>query len=219
MPEALSEEEKLERKRALNRLACARYKERHPDRYAAKLVKFRERAKARWEAWDKANPGRKKQIAAEWAKANPERKAETDRKSKAKNRDAIRERSAKYFKENPNYQREWYQKNKERRREQALAWREENRDKWRLYGSKRRALEKGTVDAEHIDRIHRLQNGKCAICRVSFRKTKYEIDHINPISRGGAHENRNLQLLCGPCNRQKWSKDPIEFMQSKGFML
>jgi len=36
---------------------------------------------------------------------------------------------------------------------------------------------------------------------------------------GGANDRANLQLLCGSCNKSKHAKDPIDFMQSRGFLL
>jgi hypothetical protein len=29
----------------------------------------------------------------------------------------------------------------------------------------------------------------------------------------------NVQLLCPPCNLKKHAKDPIQFMQERGFLL
>lgn len=40
-----------------------------------------------------------------------------------------------------------------------------------------------------------------------------------PLARGGTNQRTNLQLLCPPCNLSKSAKDPIDFMQSRGFLL
>jgi hypothetical protein len=42
--------------------------------------------------------------------------------------------------------------------------------------------------------------GQCARCG---RRDKLEFDHIVPVSRGGANTERNIELLCELCNRQK----------------
>lgn len=62
------------------------------------------------------------------------------------------------------------------------------------------------------------QRGKCATCRCGIA-AGYEIDHIEPISRGGTNHRLNFQLLCRTCNRTKGAKDPIAFMQQRGFLL
>ena len=63
----------------------------------------------------------------------------------------------------------------------------------------------------------KLQRGQCACCRVKL--TRFEIDHVDPLALGGAHSVRNIQLLCRLCNRQKHATHPIDFMQSKGYLL
>lgn len=69
-----------------------------------------------------------------------------------------------------------------------------------------------------VQRIGDLQKWKCAICRVSIRKS-YHMDHIMPFKRGGTHEPRNIQLLCPTCNVRKNSKDPVTYMQELGRLI
>lgn len=51
----------------------------------------------------------------------------------------------------------------------------------------------------------------CAYCGSDAGP--FEIDHIQPWSRGGTHERANLALSCRPCNRSKGAKLPEEWMQ------
>lgn len=69
-----------------------------------------------------------------------------------------------------------------------------------------------------VERIGKLQRWKCAVCGVGV-KDRFELDHIEPLSRGGKHVSDNVQILCKKCNRSKGAKDPVEFMQSKGKLL
>lgn len=48
--------------------------------------------------------------------------------------------------------------------------------------------------------VWRRDQGKCIQCGS---KEKLEYDHIIPISKGGANTERNVQLLCEKCNREK----------------
>jgi hypothetical protein len=48
--------------------------------------------------------------------------------------------------------------------------------------------------------VWRRDQGKCVQCGT---KEKLEYDHILPVSRGGANTERNVQLLCEKCNREK----------------
>jgi 5-methylcytosine-specific restriction endonuclease McrA len=98
-----------------------------------------------------------------------------------------------YRKKNPHRVREWHSRRRNGKVMPRLPW--------------------GT-----IPRIGNAQRWRCAICRCSI-KGGYHLDHIMPIARGGKHEPRNLQLLCGPCNVRKSAKDPIDYMRQIGRLL
>lgn len=62
------------------------------------------------------------------------------------------------------------------------------------------------------------QQCRCVYCKEKLHD-KYHVDHIIAISKGGSNDRRNLQILCGMCNRRKHNKDPIEFAQKLGLLL
>jgi len=51
--------------------------------------------------------------------------------------------------------------------------------------------------------VWRRDSGKCVKCGS---KVKLEFDHIIPVSKGGSNTERNIQLLCEKCNREKSDK-------------
>jgi hypothetical protein len=52
------------------------------------------------------------------------------------------------------------------------------------------------------DKVWRRDDGKCVGCGSN---EKLEFDHIIPVIKGGSSTYRNIQLLCEPCNRKKYS--------------
>ena len=55
------------------------------------------------------------------------------------------------------------------------------------------------------------QEGYCGGCRSHFEFRNLEVDHIVPRARGGTNHLKNLQLLCGHCNRVKGDR-PQEYL-------
>jgi hypothetical protein len=51
--------------------------------------------------------------------------------------------------------------------------------------------------------VWRRDDGKCVKCGS---KSDLEFDHIIPVSKGGSSTERNIQLLCVKCNREKSDK-------------
>lgn len=49
-------------------------------------------------------------------------------------------------------------------------------------------------------------NFRCVYCGKTSNQTSLEIDHIKPFSKGGTNELKNLQAVCGRCNKGKSDK-------------
>lgn len=91
----------------------------------------------------------------------------------------------------------------------------------RHHAAKRRAQKMGLlgkIDRFDSIRLCEQQGWKCAGCGKSVRK-KYHVDHIMPLSRGGLHDRRNLQILCPPCNLDKRAKHPVDWALSMGRLV
>ena len=133
--------------------------------------------------------------AARYRSAYPEKVRQCKAKYRAANPDKLRECNAKRYASNP------------------IAF--------RVYGQNRRArkIEKGGKLSKNITaKLMKLQRGKCACCGLPLGDN-YHQDHIMPLALGGENIDSNMQLLRAACNLQKSAKHPVEFMQSKGFLL
>lgn len=98
------------------------------------------------------------------------------------------------------------------------AYRKENPEYSRGAARRRSLRVNGRLPRGTVKRLGELQRWKCAVCRVCIKK-QFHVDHIVPLAKGGAHERTNIQLLCPSCNVRKSAKDPIRFMQERGFLL
>lgn len=97
-------------------------------------------------------------------------------------------------------------------------YREKNKLKVKEWSQKRRHTKTSRLPSGSIEKKCNLQKWKCAICKCSVKKF-FHVDHVIPISKGGAHDADNIQILCAKCNLRKSNKMPIEYMQSIGFLL
>lgn len=119
----------------------------------------------------------------------------------------------------------------ERRRIRAAAWLAENKNRRREYISSnaarfrqyranrkhwRRAGKDGEAGSLDIKGLAAEQMFECAFCRKDISREMH-IDHVIPLSRGGAHDIWNIQILCPTCNLRKGALGPIELIIHRGF--
>jgi 5-methylcytosine-specific restriction endonuclease McrA len=170
----------------------------------------------------------KVEIAAYWVahrEANPGKNAKRCAAYAAENRETANARAAAWYTENKEraaaYRVDYYKSNKESLNEYRAGWASVNKDILRVHRQNRRARKKlfgGKLSKGLSGKLFMLQKGKCACCKKPLGDD-YHLDHITPLAKGGANEDWNMQLLTKRCNLQKQAKDPIEFMQSRGFLL
>lgn len=98
-------------------------------------------------------------------------------------------------------------------RERVKRWKKANPDKVKLYNARvyeRRSVAYldsrrfGKVDVRLIDNYY---TRICGICE-QFIESKFDVDHIIPLSRGGTNQLDNLQLAHPICNATK--KDRLQ---------
>lgn len=185
-----------------------------------------EGAAEKTKAWYEKNKGRAAASRKRYATENAEKVRDSKKRWSAENRDRINEGNRRYRTTNKdavNFRaREREKANPEPRKIARKKWDENNPEVRRSITRNRRARIKGVggkISAAQIVELLDKQSYRCAACRCDTRKTGHHVDHIVPIASGGENTISNAQVLCPPCNRMKSAKDPVEFMQSIGFLL
>lgn len=135
----------------------------------------------------------------------------------AANRDQINQRERERYVKAEH----WREKNPEQNRKAVQKYISANREKRRIYEHNRRARKRqagGEITPGLSERLFGMQKGMCPCCRLPLG-ADYHMDHIVPLALGGANDDSNFQLLRSTCNLTKNAKHPIDFMQSRGFLL
>lgn len=83
-------------------------------------------------------------------------------------------------------------------------WRAQRPGWMAAQNARRRALTETGYTAEQWERVKIDSGHRCLACGRT--DLTLEPDHVVPLSRGGSNEIENIQPLCGPCNRRKWTK-------------
>ena len=139
---------------------------------------------------------------AEWRKNNPEKIALYRPKKTIRS-----------------YSKQYYEKHKDKIKQKTRAYKKNNLDKCREWRHNReKKMLREILSTGIIDKLYKLQKGKCTCCGIKLGD-KYHLDHIIPVSKGGTNTDDNVQLLKDTCNMSKSARDPIEYMQSKGYLL
>ncbi|MFE9335293.1 HNH endonuclease [Streptomyces sp. NPDC007063] len=125
----------------------------------------------------------------------------------------FREYSRQYRTKNAKHTQRYYQENKERYAASGKRWRQNNPDKARTYNAKRRALKRNARHEPYSRTdIFARWDSLCAYCDAIAE----HLDHVYPLSRGGADAAHNLVPACQPCNSAKGAKTLAEWAATFG---
>ena len=163
--------------------------------------------------------------SSEYYKNNKERIKEVQKIYREKSGDKRKQSVKRYYENNKDKclerNREARAKNPEKYRLQKINYAKLNPEIMKISNSNRRARVLrggGKISKGIVEWLMAKQKGKCVCCGNKLGKN-FHLDHIFPLALGGSNCDSNLQLLTASCNRRKGAKDPIYYMQSKGFLL
>lgn len=190
---------------------CAKCGERKPhDAFPEKERRCRVCAATHARKWYSENRGEARESRREYYRHNKSQFRVYGSKWRAINEETIRKYKKKYREANrgriQEQKREDYLLNGDKIRARIRAYRALHKDRLRecAYARRRRV---GKPDPDTTRAILLIRRMPCAYCGG----TGGQVDHVVPISRGGAHHFSNMLPACQKCNDSKNAKTPEEW--------
>lgn len=113
------------------------------------------------------------------------------------------------------YNREYYAGHKGEIKARARQWKKENPEKNREQSRRYRARKADvTIDSVDEQKIYELSGNACFYCGG---KEDLSLDHVVPLSGGGAHAESNLVVACRSCNSSKHNTPLEEWLQTQPY--
>ena len=137
---------------------------------------------------------------AEWYTANRDRALEKMAEYRA--RPEVKARRAEYHAE---HWAEYYGRNRDKRIAQSTEYHEANPHVRWVADYRIRAKRYGfapVVETFTKDELIERHCDKCYLCGGDWD----QLEHVKPVSRGGAHSLENCRPACEPCNRRAWAE-------------
>lgn len=164
----------------------------------------KENAKARAEA----DPEKRKRQHAEWRKRNPAKIRAWSEAARKRNPEKSRAYCAKWAKKHSGQmsaiQAAWRKANPEKIRELKVAWKADNPDYAAVAAQRRRTRKASAAGAGVSQREWRqIVADALELCAHCNQHKPLTMDHVEPLSRGGAHDPENIVAACKSCNSSK----------------
>jgi len=161
--------------------ADKKYKATHRDEMLPKV-------RARSAAWREKNRDKDRAAARRWTANNRERARSTSKRWRSANADVIREKIQRWHKANPG--------------------------KRRVYGHRYDAQKRGNGGSYTIQEWQQLKQQYeyyCLCCHRREPDITLTVDHVIPVSLGGANTIDNIQPLCFSCNSSKGNHHTTDY--------
>jgi HNH endonuclease len=189
------------------------------------VLNNKEKYKLSKDKWRTKNKTREKESMTKYVLKNLEKVKSYQAKWRLENAEKLKKDKATWRLRNAEKikkgRAEKYLANADKMKEEKRKYYAENAESFKIRTHNRRA--KISKSGEKLSqglacRLFKLQKGKCACCKLPLGDD-YHMDHIMPIAFGGENTDSNIQLLRAFCNKQKYAKHPIDFMQERGYLL
>ena len=84
-------------------------------------------------------------------------------------------------------------------------------------GSKRAFVNSKTMRAAVVERvdataIYARDGGRCHVCGKKVKRARVSLDHLLPLSKGGAHAPWNVRLAHRHCNSQRYNTGSAQLL-------
>jgi 5-methylcytosine-specific restriction endonuclease McrA len=180
------------------REASKRYAERHPEAVKARTQKWRaangDRIAVRQRRYNECNRERRILYYREYrATRTPEERREINKRENERRQDYLRQYAANH---------------KEQLAERARRHRHTHPERHRESQHRRRAalLKSPVIERVDLRVIAWRDRYRCYLCGRALTRKQVTLDHVIPLSRGGAHTADNLKVACLSCNCRKGSR-------------
>ena len=160
----------------------------------------------------------RKVYVRQWKDTHHERARDLNAKSNAsakqRNPDYFKQYYAKHRELRSSAARAWYHANSEHHITVVNKYRERNPERMRAIGRKNASTRRARKLAQFVEVVDprvvfQRANGLCGICRGPVDPaSRWEVDHVMPLVRGGTHSYDNVQLAHRSCNRRKHAAVP-----------
>ena len=125
----------------------------------------------------------------------------------------VRRRRAEYAQSHPDVGRRGWKKYSakypERKRAALRRHYQKNKAVYLEKWQKRNALKRGvSVETVRLADVIERDRGQCHLCGRKVTAATASMDHVVPLSRGGAHALGNVRLAHSRCNRQRSNRGP-----------
>jgi len=170
-----------------------------------------------------SHPDQVKAGKKDWEARNPDKVQAQKKRSHLRCKEKNNQRSMNWHYANLDYVRaqrsNHYQEHRDEIIARVIQYQRDNPEQFRSVQHRRRAREigaEGSFTGQDIINLYNEQNGRCGYCGITLYD-EFDIEHMNPIARGGSNWPENLILACSPCNASKHAKTHDEWKAVRGW--